>query len=106
MAQLGPVSVERFAEHLRLDQESVEAEGELLALYLGAATEYVETHTGLKLRGEGVEDGAIPDMARSAILLLAGHWYATREAATPQALTEAPLGIRSLLHLLWEGPQG
>lgn len=40
-----------------------------------------------------------PDDARQAILLLVGHWYANREAATDAQRHEIPLGVNALLNL-------
>lgn len=98
----GPVTLDMLASHLRLDPGAVAEEAELLGLYLGSATEFVETHTELKLRGDDGEAVAVPDMARAAILLLAGHFYANREAVSATKLEEVPLGVRRLLWLLQE----
>lgn len=40
---------------------------------------------------------AVPMPFRQAILLLAGHWYANREAVSDQAMHEIPMGIKALL---------
>ena len=42
----------------------------------------------------------LPRLARSAILLMLGHLYENREAATAATVTEIPLGVRALLDLL------
>lgn len=42
----------------------------------------------------------LPSLARSAILLMLGHLYENREAATAATVTEIPLGVRALLDLM------
>lgn len=42
----------------------------------------------------------LPRMARSAMLLMLGHLYENREALTPNAMTELPLGVQALLDLV------
>lgn len=42
---------------------------------------------------------AVNETQRQAVRLLLGHWYANREAATPGALTEAPMAVRLLVGL-------
>ena len=39
----------------------------------------------------------VPAAIRHALLLLVGHWYAAREAASAVAMTELPLGVSALL---------
>ncbi|MFG1454569.1 head-tail connector protein [Xanthobacter sp. V2C-8] len=47
--------------------------------------------------GYGATVAAVPADIRHAILLLVGHWYNAREAASETALTELPLGVSALL---------
>lgn len=46
---------------------------------------------------------AVPERVKTAIRLLVGHWHENREAAGPQALSEAPLAVDALLMSLWTG---
>jgi uncharacterized phiE125 gp8 family phage protein len=44
------------------------------------------------------EPGDVPDAIKSAMLLMIGHWYENREAATVGAVArEVPLGVEALL---------
>ena len=49
--------------------------------------------------GYPVEDGKaqIPAALRVAILLLVGHWYQTREAATAKSVAELPYAVSALI---------
>lgn len=49
---------------------------------------------GLDSDGLGV---ALPAPIRAAVLLMLGHLYANREAATDKAMTALPLGVESML---------
>lgn len=82
--------------HLRVDGDHDDAYIEGL---VAAASELVR---GLIARAPGPGDAApvvppVNETQRQAARLLVGHWYANREAATPVALTEAPLAVRMLL---------
>lgn len=39
----------------------------------------------------------VPAALKHAVLLLAAHWYANREAASSQSLTDLPLGVDALI---------
>lgn len=47
--------------------------------------------------GDGVAAANCPQTIKLAILLLVGHWYANREAASATSLTNIPLGVEALL---------
>lgn len=105
------ISAEQIAQikaHLRVDSD---AEDTLIGAYASAAVDYVEHFC----------DGALVDVLTlpveekepprevlftsgiwAAMLLLIGHWYANREAAS-QNLAETPLGVEALLlqHRRW-----
>lgn len=105
------ISAEQMAQikaHLRVDSD---AEDTLIGAYASAAVDYVEHFC----------DGALVDVLTppfeekeptrevlftsgiwAAMLLLIGHWYANREAAS-QNLVETPLGVEALLlqHRRW-----
>lgn len=40
----------------------------------------------------------VPAPIKQAILLLVGHWYANREAVTPQAANELPMAVQWLIN--------
>lgn len=46
---------------------------------------------------EGSQDERV-ELARQAILLLVGHWYANREAGTERVTEEIPFGVNSLIN--------
>lgn len=47
--------------------------------------------------GYGANTTDVPEAARQAILLMVGHWYEHREAASELSLREVPMAARSLL---------
>lgn len=47
--------------------------------------------------GFGASAGDVPSGIRHAILLLAAHWYASREAVAGGSLREVPMGVAELL---------
>ena len=49
--------------------------------------------------GYGDSPAAVPRGIRSAILMLVGHWYLNREAASPTTLSEPPMGVNELLSM-------
>jgi uncharacterized phage protein (predicted DNA packaging) len=83
------VTVAALKAHLRIDHD---AEDSLLADYLAAAQAHVEAFVGAPLA-----EPADPDLAQ-AIKLLAGHWYANREASFADGTARPiPLGFADLL---------
>lgn len=84
--------------HLRVDGDEEDA---LIGGYLAAAKAHVEQHCDRKLvEADAVEPeemGLTSDIEQ-AILLLVGHWYATREAVvTGTIATATPLAVERLL---------
>lgn len=47
--------------------------------------------------GFGASPNDVPRGIRAAILMLAAHWYANREAASPGVMNHIPLGVNELL---------
>lgn len=43
----------------------------------------------------------VPRRVRQAILLLVGHWYEHREAASERAMNEIPMAVNALLERWW-----
>jgi hypothetical protein len=80
--------------HLKLDPEATDADDYLSSL-LAAARRAVELRTGRTIAvDETAGDGTLPEtgdleMARHAIRLIVGTWYANRESATTEARTTA-----------------
>ncbi len=105
------ISAEQMAQikaHLRVDSD---AEDTLIAAYASAAVDYVEHFcdgTLVEVLTTPEEDKEPPREVLftsgiwAAMLLLIGHWYANREAAS-QNLAETPLGVEALLmqHRRW-----
>lgn len=87
-------------EHCRIEPGST-AEDAALTVYAGAAKRFVENATGRELyetaeeipldsEGEPEVTGLVVDDAiRAAMLLLAGHWYANREAVVVGSINSA-----------------
>lgn len=90
--------------HCRIDDDFT-GDDNLLEIYTGAAARYVETWTRRKLYKTNDEPGfaddadrlLLNDDVRTAMLLLIGHWYANREAASSGGLTETPFAVEALL---------
>ena len=83
--------------HLRVDGDE---EDNLIGSYLNAAVEYVQQHCDRRLVDvpEGPDQMALTDDVKQAILLLVGHWYATRESVVVGTITaEVPMGVPALL---------
>ena len=49
--------------------------------------------------GYGDSPAAVPRGIRAAILMLVGHWFLNREAASPTTLSEPPMGVSELLSM-------
>lgn len=92
------LTVEEAKFHLRVDGNDEDAYIEALVL---AATESVVAILTPAPSDEVPLPVAPPikETQRHAVRLLVGHWYANREAATPVALSEAPLAVQFLLNL-------
>lgn len=59
--------------------------------------EHVNAVTITFVAGYGTTTASVPPDDRHAILLLAGHWFANREAVSEGELKEIPMGMRTLL---------
>ncbi|WAT06485.1 head-tail connector protein [Rouxiella badensis] len=92
-------TLEQLRLQCRIDDEESD---ELLTLMAGAAVRKAENFINRKLYDETVpdtdEDGLlISDDVTLALLLLVGHWYSNREAATEIQQTAIPFGFTALL---------
>lgn len=74
--------------HLNIDHDHDDA---LLTHKLAAAESWVNDWTGECVNGHS------PARVVEAVLQLAAHWYANREAATAGALVPVPFGVTDLL---------
>ena len=92
-------------EHCRVDSDFT-GDDALLNLYTGAAARYVETWTRRKLYESEESPGYAEDAdsilpggdVKAAMLLLIGHWYATRETVSVgQTVAEVPFAVEALL---------
>lgn len=83
--------------HLNIDHDADDA---LLIHKLAAAESWVEDWTGRCV------DAHVPARVTEAVLQLAAHWYANREAATVGALVPVPFGVTDLLRSAWDTVTG
>lgn len=85
---------------LELLKKSVRADDfddddELLQHYLDAAESYVVSLTN-RTEDDLKTDDAWPEDLLQAILMLAGHWYNQREAASGTVMSEVPYGVTAI----------
>ncbi|BBC72917.1 phage protein [Altererythrobacter sp. B11] len=97
-----PVSLEDIKHHLVLDPEDTSEDAYLSSL-LVAARRSCELRIRRAIASEddtpGLDEGE-QDMVRHAIRLIVGHWYANREAVSPDgrgAASETPIAVSWLL---------
>lgn len=96
-----PVALADLKAHLRLDAGATGEDTNLTALLI-AARRVCEHDANRSFATLEPDDLA---MARQAILLVAGHWYENREAASIDgrgAAAEMPLSACWLLQALWQ----
>lgn len=96
--------------HCRIEPDVID-DDDLLDTYANAARRLVESHTGRTLYATQVEvpkdaDGnptddhalVLDDSITTAMLLLIGHWYESREAAVIGTISsELPLAVDALI---------
>lgn len=68
----------------------------LLHHYLDAAESYVLSLTNREEEDLRNQDGTWPSDLLQAIIMLAGHWYNQREAASGVAMSEVPFGVMAI----------
>lgn len=89
------LTLEQAKLHLRVDHPD---DDPYIAALVAVASEYIAGMiTPAPVNGVPSPAPAVTETQRQAARLLLGHWYANREAATPGALTEAPMAVRMLL---------
>jgi uncharacterized phage protein (predicted DNA packaging) len=87
---ISPVSLNDAKAHLRLDSADDDA---LVGRLLIAAAQFFENETNLILT-----DGSdVPQLLQQGILLMLGHLYENREAATDRTISEVPLAIQRIV---------
>ncbi|WP_338494289.1 head-tail connector protein [Erwinia aphidicola] len=91
--------------HCRIEPDFTDDDN-LLGIYSGAASRYVQTWTRRKLYQLNTDPGystdedrlLLDDDIRAAMLLLIGHWYANRETVgVGVSTTEVPFAVEALL---------
>ncbi len=96
-----PMSINTLSdlkEHLSCTDDIGVTDDSMLTRILSAAESFVERKLGATFAATygGVDQPAIPDALRQAVLMLAAHWYENREA-TVEALKEPPFGVSEIL---------
>lgn len=91
-------TIEELRQQCRIDDEG---EDNLLTLYAQAARKAAETFLNRALVEDGQETtgdalSLTPDI-KLALMMMVGHWYANREAVSPEQLTPVPFSYRALL---------
>lgn len=98
------ITADELREHLNLpfDELTWGAENLHLQTLLDAAQTHIERTLGFKIAAameagaSGFEDG-FPPALRQAVLMLAGHFYETREASTAETPREVPFGVAEIV---------
>lgn len=83
--------------HLRVDHDE---EDSLIQGYIDAAVVHVEQHCDRQIvpNPDSPEQMALTKDIEQAVLMLVGHWYASREAVVTGTITsDVPLGFERLL---------
>lgn len=88
------ITLSELKSHLNIDKD-YKADDDLLLIYEQAAEAQAEAHLNKKL-ADCLEEGRLPRNIEVGILMLAGHFYNSREAVTYSSAQELPLGVRYL----------
>lgn len=101
------VSLAELKEQLAITPDLGTADDALLGRLLLVAEGHIGRLLGYGLEAavvaatEGFEDG-VPEELRHAVLMLAAHLYANREAAADLEVREVPFGVREIVEG-WRG---
>lgn len=90
-----PVTLEELKLFARIDHDD---DDELLTSLGVAAREFVERATGRTYTGEEAED--VPELAKVAIMALAGYWFDNREPVTSGNASSVPFHVKALIYQL------
>lgn len=99
------IELSTVKEHCRIEPDFTDDDN-LLGIYSGAASRYVQTWTRRTLYQLNTDPGydtdedrlLLDDDIRAAMLLLIGHWYANRETVgVGVSATEVPFAVEALL---------
>ena len=91
------VSLKMIKRHLFIPEADTRHDAYLRAL-VPVAQEVIEGELNAPIVRNAEQDGVmISQGLRHAALLLVGHWFNHREAATSENLRHLPFGIRSLV---------
>lgn len=91
-------TLEELRQQCRIEDDSGDT---LLTLYAEAARGAAERFLNRPLvtEGEDISGDALPltPDIKLALMMMVGHWYANREAVSPEQLTPVPFSYRALL---------
>lgn len=100
------ISLDMVKAHLRIDGD---AEDAYLESLIPVAHDYAEQYCDRRIYDTPEALSADPDpdkkpiletdTLRQAMLMMIGHWYATREAVEPASLTVVPMAAKAMLDM-------
>ena len=85
-----PVSLADAKSHLRIDSDHDDA---LVERLLIAAAQYI----GNEIHRDLTDGSDVPQLLKQAVLLVVGHLYENREAATDRTITEVPMAVQRIV---------
>lgn len=92
---MGLVSLDLVKKAVRADDFT--ADDNYLSFLLDAAEKHLLKRTNRTIYELFEEDGDLPTPLKQAVLMLVGHWYNQREAASGVQMAEVPLGFEALV---------
>jgi len=99
------IDIDIVKNHCRIDPDFNDDDN-LLTIYTNSAARHVEKWTRRTIYKSETDEGyaededhlLLTDDVKSAMLLLIGHWYESREAATSgPAVSTVPFGVEAIL---------
>ena len=99
------IDIDIVKNHCRIEPDFNDDDN-LLAIYTNSAARYVEKWTRRTIYKAETDEGyaededhlLLTDDVKSAMLLLIGHWYESREAVTlGQAVSTIPFAVEAIL---------
>lgn len=98
------LDVGRLAEHLNMTPDETSVVGsEFLHGLLAASTAHTQAQLGFKIDDPAEFPDGTPADVEQAVLMLAAHWFAQREASTVVAMIPVPFGYDEVIrsHRRW-----